>query len=62
MRYFEPTYEVVSGICRMEEGYAHPNETPGFGMDIDEEKAAQYPYQRAYMPLVRRADGSMHVY
>ncbi len=62
MRYFEPTYEVVSGICRMENGYAHPNEAPGLGMDIDEAKAAKYPYERAYMPLVRRADGSMHVY
>ena len=41
---------------------AYPNEAPGLGLDIDEEKAAQYPYQLAYMPLVRRADGSMHVY
>lgn len=61
-RFPEPAYEVVSGICRMEKGFAYPNEAPGLGVDIDEEKAAQYPYQRAFMPLVRRADGSMHVY
>jgi hypothetical protein len=29
---------------------------------VDEEKAARHPYKRAFMPLVRRADGSMHVY
>jgi mannonate dehydratase len=61
-RYPDPTGEVVSGICRMEDGYLHPNEQPGFGMDIDETRAAQYPYKLAFMPLVRRADGSMHVY
>jgi mannonate dehydratase len=61
-RFPEPAYEVVSGICKMENGFAYPNESPGLGVDIDEEKAARHPYQRAFMPLVRRADGSMHVY
>jgi mannonate dehydratase len=61
-RFPEPAYEVVSGICKMENGFAHPNEAPGLGVDIDEEKAARHPYQRAFMPLVRRADGSLHVY
>ncbi|GAB4457441.1 MAG: hypothetical protein OHK0029_17230 [Armatimonadaceae bacterium] len=61
-RYSDKTQEVVSGICRMENGFVYPNEAPGFGVEIDEDKAAQYPYQRAYMPLVRRADGTMHVY
>jgi mannonate dehydratase len=61
-RFPDPTYEVVSGICKMENGMAYPNEAPGLGLDVDEEKAAQYPYQLAFMPLVRRADGSMHVY
>jgi mannonate dehydratase len=61
-RFPEPAYEVVSGICNMENGFAYPNEAPGLGVDVDEEKAAKYPYQRAFMPLVRRADGSMHVY
>lgn len=61
-RYPEAAYEVVSGVPRMENGFLYPNEQPGLGVDVDEEKAAKYPYQRAYMPLVRRADGSMHVY
>jgi mannonate dehydratase len=61
-RFPEPAHEVVSGICEMRDGYVYPNERPGFGLDLDEEKAAKYPYQRAFMPLVRRADGSVHVY
>lgn len=58
----EAAYDVVSGICEMKNGFVHANERPGLGVDVDEEKAAQYPYKQAYMPIVRRADGSMHVY
>jgi mannonate dehydratase len=61
-RFPEPAYEVVSGICRQEGGFVYANDTPGLGVDINEGKAEQYPYQRAFMPLVRRADGTMHVY
>ena len=46
----------------MRDGFLYPNERPGLGVDVDEEQTAKYPYQRAHMPLVRRADGSMHVY
>jgi mannonate dehydratase len=61
-RFPEAAYEVVSGICEMRDGFVYPNERPGLGVDVDEERAAEYPYKRAFMPLVRRADGSMHVY
>ncbi len=58
----DAAYEVVSGVCEMKSGALYPNETPGLGVDVNEEQAAKYPYQPAYMPIVRRADGSMHVY
>lgn len=61
-RFPEAVYDVVSGVCEMRQGFVYPNERPGLGVDVDEGKAARYPYQRAFMPLVRRADGSMHVY
>lgn len=60
--YTEATHEVLPGACQVRDGYALPNERPGLGMDINEEAAARYPYERGFMPLVRRADGSMHVY
>jgi mannonate dehydratase len=56
------TSEVLPTPCRVEDGYAVPNEAPGLGVDIDEKAAAKYPYEPAYMPLVRRADGTMFVY
>jgi mannonate dehydratase len=30
------------------------------GVDIDEARAARYPYERAYLPMNRREDGTMH--
>ena len=32
----------------------------GIGVDIDEKLAATYPYQRAYLPVNRKLDGTMH--
>jgi mannonate dehydratase len=61
-RFPEEAYEVVSGICEMREGQLYANERPGLGVDVDEDQAARYPYQRAFMPLVRRTDGTVHVY
>ena len=58
----ESAYEVMPGACTFDDGYAYPNDQPGLGIDIDEDLAAKYPYQRAYLPIVRRVDGTMHVY
>jgi len=55
-------YEVMPGACVCRDGYAHPHERPGIGVDIDEALAKKFPYQRAFMPIVRKTDGSMHVY
>ena len=44
---------------RYEDGYLVMDEVPGLGVDIDEERAAQYPYERAYLPVARLRDGSM---
>lgn len=41
-------------------GYMHPGESPGLGVDIDESLAARYPYQRAYLPINRKLDGTIH--
>ena len=35
-------------------------ETPGLGVDIDEELAARYPYRPASLPVNRLEDGTMH--
>jgi mannonate dehydratase len=41
-------------------GALHPGEAPGLGVDVDEALAARYPYKRAYLPVNRLEDGSMH--
>ena len=42
------------------DGMMHPGDAPGLGVDIDETAAASFPYQRAYLPLARLQDGTMH--
>ena len=42
------------------DGFMHPGDTPGLGVDIDEALATKYPYQRAYLPINRNHDGTMH--
>jgi len=43
-----------------EDGTMHPGDEPGLGVEIDEKLAAQFPYQRAYLPVNRKLDGTMH--
>ena len=38
----------------------HVDERPGLGVNFDEERAAEYPYRRAYLPVARRGDGCVH--
>jgi mannonate dehydratase len=44
---------------RFADGHLHPAETPGHGVDFDEALAAKFPYQRAYLPVNRKLDGTM---
>ena len=43
-----------------EAGYMHPGDAPGLGVEIDETLAATFPYQRAYLPVSRKIDGTLH--
>jgi len=40
-------------------GYMQPGDAPGLGVDLDEELAANHPYQRAYLPISRKLDGTL---
>ncbi|WP_114210836.1 D-mannonate dehydratase ManD [Acidisarcina polymorpha] len=51
--------EVFPHEYRFEAGYMHPGEKPGLGVEIDESRAARYPYQRAYLPIARKLDGTL---
>jgi mannonate dehydratase len=43
-----------------ESGLMYPGEAPGLGVDLDENLAARYPYERAYLPVARTLDGTVH--
>ncbi|MBX6371074.1 MAG: D-galactonate dehydratase family protein [Acidothermus sp.] len=60
MTHTEQTNEVFPHSYRFENGFLHPGEEPGLGVDIDEKLAARYPYRKAYLPVNRLLDGSMH--
>jgi len=54
------TDRVFPHAYSFKDGLMHPGEAPGIGVDIDEKLAAQYPYQRAYLPVNRKLDGTIH--
>ena len=53
------TDEVFPHAYRFEEGYMYPGDAPGLGVDINESLAAKHPYQRAYLPIARKLDGTL---
>ena len=60
MRHAEETDRVFPHHYSFSDGYMYPGDAPGLGVDIDEKLAAQFPYQRAYLPANRKLDGTMH--
>ncbi|EGF89387.1 starvation-sensing protein rspA [Asticcacaulis biprosthecium C19] len=59
MRHTAETDEVFPHGYSFEDGYLHPGDAPGLGVDIDEARAALYPYRRSYLPVNRLEDGTM---
>jgi mannonate dehydratase len=41
-------------------GHMHPGDAPGLGVGIDEALAGTFPYERAYLPINRKTDGTLH--
>jgi mannonate dehydratase len=60
MRHSKETDSVFPHEYAFERGTMVPGEAPGLGVDLDEELAAKYPYERAYLPINRKLDGTMH--
>jgi mannonate dehydratase len=60
MRHTDETDGVFPHAYSFDDGALHPGEAPGLGVDIDEELAGKYPYKRAYLPVNRLEDGTMH--
>jgi len=60
MRHTPETDKVFPHAYTFAEGALYPGDKPGLGVDIDEALAEKYPYDRAYLPINRKTDGTMH--
>jgi mannonate dehydratase len=60
MQHTDETNRVFPHSYKFEDGMMHPGEQPGLGVDIDENLAAAYPYEGAYLPINRTLDGTIH--
>lgn len=60
MGHVEPTGDVFHTDYTFDNGFMHPGNKPGIGVEVDEVAAASYPYNPRYLPVNRRLDGSMH--
>jgi mannonate dehydratase len=60
MPHTEETDRVFPHAYSFADGALHPGDKPGLGVEMDETLAASYPYQRAYLPVARLDDGTMH--
>ncbi|MBN0038583.1 D-galactonate dehydratase family protein [Cellulosimicrobium cellulans] len=59
MGYSEAAHEVFPHAWTYADGYLHPGDAPGIGVEVDEARAAKYPYEPAYLPVARRLDGTL---
>ena len=59
MRHSPETNAVFPHQYVFEDGYLHPGNTPGIGVDIDETLAEKFPYDPKQLPIARLPDGTM---
>jgi len=59
MRHTPETDAVFPHAYTFNKGYLYPGDQPGLGIDFDEKLAAKYPYERAYLPVNRKLDGTL---
>lgn len=59
MPHSELMESVFSVSYKFDDGFFTPGETPGHGVDIDEDLAKKYPYKRACLPVNRLEDGTL---
>ncbi len=59
MGYAKEVSDVFEHSYTFEDGYMHPGDLPGLGVEFNEEAAKAYPYTPAYLPVARTRDGAM---
>ena len=59
MPHTDETDAVFPHDYSFKDGLMFLGDSPGLGVDLDEALAAKYPYQRAYLPINRKQDGTL---
>jgi mannonate dehydratase len=59
MRHSPETDAVFPHQYTFSDGYLHPGDAPGLGVEYRDDLAAGYEYERAYLPVNRLEDGTM---
>jgi mannonate dehydratase len=59
MRHAPQTLEVFRTSFTFTDGYLHPGDQPGLGVELDTDAAARFPYDPAYLPVARLHDGTI---
>jgi mannonate dehydratase len=59
MPHTDETDAVFPHRYSFKDGMMYPGDAPGLGVELDETLAAKYPYQRAYLPINRKLDGTL---
>jgi len=59
MRHTQETDEVFPHSYSFKNGYLHPGDSVGLGVDYNEKLAEKFAYERAYLPVNRKLDGTM---
>ncbi|WP_203581812.1 D-mannonate dehydratase ManD [Microbacterium hibisci] len=53
-------HEVFRTSYTWDDGAMHPGDAPGLGVEYDDDAAARFPYEPAYLPMARLVDGTVH--
>jgi len=59
MRHTEETDAVFPHQYSFKDGMMYAGVGPGLGVELDEKLATKYEYQRAYLPINRKLDGTL---
>ncbi len=60
MQHGDKTNAVFEQSMTFIDGMLHPGNNPGLGVELNVDEAGKYPYETAYLPFNRLADGTMH--
>lgn len=52
-------HEVASPAISIVDGYAHPGDKPGLGLEVNEKECAKHPYKETRQPAAFHEDGSV---